>query len=181
MAQTLMTSSPGTTAVGSTISSSTDSGRRAVRQRSRILTAYQAAAPHTVELVDGRLMSVAPTDWIVSVGSQILSVVSAVEFPRLYEWADERQLVLPADACRQLQDILGAPSLQSPAALVNGIRRLALLRVGEIELSFTPGQLEELARRARKRNRSVEREIKEVVSRIEQELFWGQPSPTEGS
>lgn len=56
--------------------------------------------------------------------------------------------------------------------LVRTIDRLASIRIGDIRIPFTPGQLAELQHRASKRGRTVEQEMRAVVARIEEELFY---------
>lgn len=55
---------------------------------------------------------------------------------------------------------------------MRAIDRLASIAIGDIRLPFTPGQLAELQHRAAKRGRTVEQEMRAVVSRIEEELFY---------
>jgi hypothetical protein len=46
------------------------------------------------------------------------------------------------------------------------------MRIGDIRIPFTPGQLAELAHRAGKRGRTVEAEMRAVVARVEEEVFY---------
>lgn len=80
-------------------------------------------------------------------------------------------LLSPAD-CGRVEDLLGIGATRSASALVAAIARLGSISVGEIRLPFTPGQLEELKYRAEKRGRSVAQEMKAVVDRINDELFY---------
>jgi hypothetical protein len=65
----------------------------------------------------------------------------------------------------------GFGSTRSGPDLVKAIERLASIKVGDIRIPFTPGQVAELQHRAMKRGRTVEAEMKAVVDRIEDELF----------
>lgn len=67
---------------------------------------------------------------------------------------------------------LGIASKVTGATLLTAVDRLASLRIGDIRLPFTPGQLAELQHRAAKRGRTVEAEMRAVVARIENELFY---------
>jgi hypothetical protein len=80
-------------------------------------------------------------------------------------------LVLSAEDCRRLEETVGLATTVSPAVLLAAIERLAAIRVGDIRLPFTPGQLAELQHRASKRGRSIEQEIRAVVDRIRDEIF----------
>jgi hypothetical protein len=77
----------------------------------------------------------------------------------------------PADV-RQLDELLGLGATVSGERLVQAIERLASIKVGDIRIPFTPGQLAELSHRAQKRGRTVDAEMRAVVARIEDELFY---------
>jgi hypothetical protein len=81
-------------------------------------------------------------------------------------------LLLDAHACRCLDDQLGLGATQTATTLVKAVDRLGAIRVGDIRIPFTPGQLTELQHRAQKRGRTVEAEMRAVVARIEDELFY---------
>jgi hypothetical protein len=61
---------------------------------------------------------------------------------------------------------------RSPEFLTIAVERLASMKVGDIRIPFTPGQLAELQYRAQKRGRTIEAEMKAVVDRIQDELFY---------
>jgi hypothetical protein len=67
---------------------------------------------------------------------------------------------------------LGLGGIPTGASILAAIDRLASVRIGDIRIPFTPGQLTELQHRASKRGRTVEQEMRAVVARIEQELFY---------
>jgi hypothetical protein len=77
----------------------------------------------------------------------------------------------PAE-CRQLEDLTAQGSTRSAASLTAMIERLASIKIGDIRIPFTPGQLSELQHRASKRGHTVEQEMRAVVARIEDELFY---------
>lgn len=77
----------------------------------------------------------------------------------------------PAE-CGQLEDLAGLGATKTAAALVAAVDRLGSIRIGDVRLSFTPGQLRELAHRAEKRGHTVEEEVRAVVQRIQDDLFW---------
>jgi hypothetical protein len=76
----------------------------------------------------------------------------------------------PAE-CRQVEELTGLGSTRSALSLIAAIDRLAAIRIGDVRLPFTPGQLSELQHRAVKRGHTVEQEIRAAVARIEDELF----------
>lgn len=78
---------------------------------------------------------------------------------------------MPAE-CHQLEETLGLGATRSPESFVAAVARLASMKIGDIRIPFTPGQLAELQHRAQKRGRSLEAEMKAVVARIEDEIFY---------
>lgn len=80
--------------------------------------------------------------------------------------------MLDAATCRQLEDFLGLGAVQSAPDLLKAISRLASIRVGDIRIPFTPGQIGELQHRAAKRGRTLEAEMQAVVDRIRDEIFY---------
>ena len=125
-----------------------------------------------MRLSSGEEIAAAPGDWIVANQRTLLAVVPARTFPAPYELVDPAALTLSNADRTALESTLGLGATQTPAALVAAVSRLARLRVGEVEITFTPGQLEELAHRAEKRGRSLQAEIEAVVDRIREEIFW---------
>ena len=74
--------------------------------------------------------------------------------------------------CDQIAAALGLGVKPTAASILTAIDRLASVRIGDIRIPFTPGQLAELQHRAGKRGRTVEAEMRAVVARIEDELFY---------
>lgn len=74
--------------------------------------------------------------------------------------------------CNRLEEIVGLGATRSAESLVLAVDRLASMRIGDIRIPFTPGQLSELQHRAQKRGRTVEAEMKAVVDRIQDEIFY---------
>lgn len=71
-----------------------------------------------------------------------------------------------------LEAVLGVSVPLTPSSLLTAVERLASMKIGDIRIPFTPGQLAELQHRAQKRGRTIEAEMRAVVARIEQELFY---------
>lgn len=166
---------PATNARPSTTPSSTDRlQRRQVRRRGGHLTAVQTVAS-VVDLVDGRQIPAMYGDWLITKGDQILDVVPETKLQETYEVVFTGGLKLSAESCRLIEDRLGPGVTGSDDALLAGIARMAAIRIGEVEVSFTPGQLEELAARAVKRGVTVKQTIEAVVARLRDELFWRGP------
>jgi len=81
-------------------------------------------------------------------------------------------LTLTRFECSQIEEVTGIGTTRSPGELIRAVARLASIQVGDIRIPFTPGQLEELRHRAHKRGRSVAEEMKAVVDRLQDELFY---------
>jgi len=77
----------------------------------------------------------------------------------------------PAD-CDRIEETTGFASTRSAEELVKAIERLASIKIGDIRIPFSPGQIAELQHRAQKRGRTLDAELRAVVSRIEDELFY---------
>jgi len=166
---------PPTSASASTITSSTEpplAARFSVRMKTEPLTAVRVRADSVVTLPTG-LMPALTGDWLISRGSLILAVASQGTLDAHYEILQEGGLHLLPSFCRALDDRLGPGTTKTAKDLLDAITRLASIKIGGVEVKFTPGQLDELAFRATKRGRTVQQEIEAVVKRLEQELFWG--------
>lgn len=114
-----------------------------------------------------------PTDYVIYSGNAVLDVVPADKLTKGYEVKAEGALLLGGPTRRKLDEILGIGATQTEEAVVAAAQRLASLTIGDQHIDFTPGQWEELARRAARNGRSVADEVSKVVARIEDELFHG--------
>jgi hypothetical protein len=146
--------------------------RVSVRLRQSGLVAVRVTEPRVLDLADGHDVPAKPGDWLITKGAQTLRVVPAMLFARDYEPIIPAQLTLTAADCGALEDRLGLGTTESVTKLLAAIDRLAAIKVGDVRIPFTPGQLAELQHRAAKRGRTVEAEMRAVVSRLEEELFY---------
>lgn len=112
-----------------------------------------------------------PGDWIVTLGTELVDICAEEEFRLKYDEIVEGTLV-PQGVCRQIEDLTGIGSTQTPEKLYQAVDRLARIAVGDVKIDFTPGQLEELKHRAGKRGLTVKQEIQRVIDRIKDELFY---------
>lgn len=135
------------------------------------LTAKRVATPGHAQLPDGSEILTAPSDYLIAVGTQLLDVVTAKQLDVNYDVIREGDLTLTREECRRLEATTGLGSTGSGPALCAAVERLAAIEVGEVKIEFTPGQLEEIAYRAKKRGRTVFDELSAVVARIKDELF----------
>ena len=137
------------------------------------MTAIRAAQPMRGTLVDGSTVFAAVGDWVVYglTGQQVIGVIPADKFPGPYEVVAEGTLTLQKPDRELIEETAGIGSTQSVPELIGAVRRLAGISIGDVRIPFTPGQLEELTLRARKRGQTVQQAIEAVVARIRDELF----------
>lgn len=84
---------------------------------------------------------------------------------------NSRYIVLADRARDQMEQLVGGGSLRSADDLLLRVRRLANVKFGDHELDLTPGQMEEIAFRAKKMGKSVEAVVKETWDRFTQDFF----------
>ena len=146
--------------------------RVAVRPAAKGLQAYAFTAPADILLVDGRTAHAEPGDYAVINGVHTLDVLSPARFRLEYDLVAPIGVVLSPADCARLEQTLGVGNTQIPTVLVQAVERLAAIHIGDVRLEFTPGQLSEIAYRATKRGHTIEQEIRLVVDRIRDEIFY---------
>ena len=72
----------------------------------------------------------------------------------------------------RLEAFLGVSVPLTAATLLMHVERLTAVHLGDVRIPFTPGQLAELNHRAQKRGRTLDQEIRAVVARLQDELFY---------
>ena len=140
--------------------------------RPQPLTAVRAAFRHEVTFPDGRTTTAAPGDWVITRGKITLDVVGDAALRDRYQIVEPTALTIPPALCERLDTTLGIGATQSTDRLLAAVDRLARIEIGTIKIDFTPGQLEEIAVRAKKRGQSVQQSLQAVIDRIREELFW---------
>lgn len=112
-------------------------------------------------------------DWVIMQDTYPIAVVAPADFPPpAFEIIQEGGLQLSRAECELLEQTVGLGTTRNARDLLQGMRRLASISIGNVNIPFTPGQIEELQHRAKKRGQTVEQAIKAVVDRINDELFW---------
>jgi len=135
------------------------------------LTAYQLTESEAFTLPSGMGRHGFPGEWVVCRHGVPFDVLPEQSFQLLYE-PQVAGLLIPADQTAALVDILGLGACQSPKFLLDAVKRLADLKIGDVSIQFTPGQLEELARKAEKNGHSVQAEVERIVAHLSSEVFW---------
>jgi hypothetical protein len=156
----------------STIAPASEGPPVPVRLKPSGLMARVVPEPCAIPLADGRTLTARPGDWRIFRGDLTVDVVSPARFAAEYEPVRQGGLELPQAACDQLEGTLGLGATRAVPVLLAAVERLASVRIGDIRIPFTPGQLAELSHRAQKRGRTVEAELRAVVARIEDDLFY---------
>jgi hypothetical protein len=143
-----------------------------VRAKDTPLTAVRVPVPTTVTLVDGVQVPASAGDWLLARGAHTYRVLTPDQLATEFERVVPGQLTLTPADCQAIEAVVGLGTTDTVAKLLAAIARLASVKIGDIRIPFTPGQLSELQYRAQKRGRTVEAEMRAVVSRIEDELFY---------
>jgi hypothetical protein len=144
----------------------------AVVARQHPLVALRLAGPGSHTLVDGTTRSAAPGDWLITRGKTVIDVCRDPDLRDRYQIIESGSVSISAATCVLLENTLGIGATQSTERLLAAVERLATIKIGEIRIDFTPGQLEEIALRAKKRNQTVQQAMQAVIDRIREELFW---------
>lgn len=85
--------------------------------------------------------------------------------------ATDRVVVIDSRTRAALEAILHGGSLRDSADLLAKVQRLGAIKIGEVRLDFSPGQLEELKHIANRNRRQVKDVVLETVRRIENQFF----------
>lgn len=136
------------------------------------LTATPLDRDQIVTDVDGRRIRAQAGEWLITRGKLVIEVIGKDAITARYTVVAQGDLTIPAGICATIEDTTGIGTTRSPEALLGGIQRLAAIEIGTVKVAFTPGQLEEIALRARKRGQTVQQSLEAVVDRIKHELFW---------
>jgi hypothetical protein len=143
-----------------------------VLAKSPALTAVRLATDQAVTLPDGRLAKAMAGDWLITRGRTVVDVVGPSQLAERYAIADGNERLLTAAMRTKLEETLGVGTTRTPEDLLAAVERLASIKIGEIKIAFTPGQLEEIKFRAVKRGQTIEQALQAVVDRIKEEIFW---------
>ena len=150
---------------------STSTEKVRVRHRGQPLTATRLREARPIDLPNGNHVVGQVDDWIITRGQQIVDWAPSDTLTHAYEVLVEGELRLPPYIVRRLEETLGIGNGRDPHALVEAVERLATITIGTVRVSFSPGQLDELAHRAKKRGRTVEQELRAAVDRVQDEIF----------
>lgn len=165
-----MTSSPPT---ADSTSTPALPSRVQLRRQAPAHTGVRVEVERTVSLADGSATTVYPGDWVVHHGRSAITVIRKQTFPSPFEIVQPNTLTLTHEERQAIEAVTGLGTTATGRELVAAVQRLAKLSIGEVNIPFTPGQIEELKHRADKRGHTLEQEVQAVIDRIKDELFWG--------
>jgi hypothetical protein len=142
-----------------------------VRTRTPTLTATRVRTAQRIQLSHGAYVDLLLGDWIISRAQLIVDWSRGALLEEKYEVVHEGELRLPVEIGRRLEQTTGIGSTRDPFVLVEAVERLASISIGTVHVDFTPGQMEEIAHRAKKRGHTVEQELRTAVERVKDEIF----------
>lgn len=145
--------------------------RLGLRRKGAPLTGTRTTLPGSVVIADGSTVSYLAGDWLIQSGSIVLTVLPEKEFPGPYEIVQEGALIVDKASREAFEAVAGIGSASTPAAMIQAAQRLCRIAIGDVNIPFTPGQIEEIKFRAEKRGITVQRAIQDVIDRIKDELF----------
>lgn len=146
--------------------------RHAVRPKQGVtLTAIPVVRPEVVTLPDGTVFTAKPGEWLIAKGNQIVDVVSQTQLANQYEATDKDGLLIRAAARTRIEQVLGHGSTETPEHLITAVERLAKLRIGKIDVPFTPQQWDQIAHRAGKMGITSEALVRRLLDRFTQDLW----------
>lgn len=145
--------------------------RRKIRPKVHDLQAYQATTPEILSALSGTQYHAEVGAWVILRGGVVIDCLSDQEFTRLYEVVPEKGMTLaPADQAT-LDQVLGFGATRSSAQLTACVQKLARLEIGEIRVTFTPAQWDELNSRAKKRGWPISKYMEQLVARLTQDVW----------
>lgn len=93
------------------------------------------------------------------------------DFDRMWEVLPEGGLILNPIDQAAIEQACGFGSTRDSQSLRLAVEKLARLKVGEITVSFTPAQWDDLKNRATKRGQTLDQYMKGVLDRWAQDLW----------
>lgn len=157
-----------TVASSTTAPASTSSPKLRVRRRGKILTAHKLTERKTITLPNGFPTQGYPGDYAITSEGHIVDLVTTLTD---YEIVQEG-LFLPDHVRAEVERVLGVGAMKSPKDLVHAAERLAKLEIGQLRVDFSPGQWEELSRKAVVQSQSVEEYLARLVKKFTADI-WG--------
>lgn len=149
------------------------SGRFAIRQKgiSRGLKAYKSDKSERLTAKDGRQLTVLAGDMVLLQDGFVFDAMPLHDFERMWEVLPEGGLILHPIDQAAIEHALGFGSTRDSQSLRLAVEKMARLTVGDIVLTFTPAQWDDLQNRATKRGVKLDVYMKGVLDRWMQDLW----------
>ena len=148
--------------------------KQSVRPKDGWLTAVPIETPgQLIRLIDGTIKVGQANQYQIQQAGQTLAICTEEMLRKVYDVREDGGMRIPQEEKRAIEDCLGIGSMNSAAALLAAVKRLAVLKIGTVEVMPTTWQWEEIQHRAGKNGRTVEQEVKWIAERLEDELFHG--------
>lgn len=135
------------------------------------LTAYQLEDDQILQLVSGHHVSGHRGDWVITRQNRVLDVLPDGRFTQQYVPHDPGVMTIPGSDRTTLEKVLGFGSTRDSHTLTRAVINLAGLRIGKLEIDFTPQQWAELAHRAKKMHLTVEELVKHLHRKFTQDIW----------
>jgi hypothetical protein len=166
-----MTTAGSTTkaAVSTSAAPTTNKAGLKVRYKGAPLTAYKLYERQNVWLPGQQLAIGNVGDYLINDTSG--KAVALVPDLSAYDVIEEG-IFVSTKFTADLERVLGVGAARSPVELVRAVDRLARLEIGGILVDFTPGQWDELRKKAAVQNQSVEDYLNRLVKKFTQDI-WG--------
>jgi hypothetical protein len=164
-----MTTVASPTKIAVSTSAPAPSNKLRVRRRGALLTATPLTERQNVWLPGNHLAIGVPGNYLITGTGG--SVVDLQPDLKDYEIVEEG-VFLPAAYANDLERVLGVGAARSPVELVRAVDRLARLEIGGVLVDFSPGQWEELRKKAAVQSQTLEEYLSRLVKKFTQDI-WG--------
>lgn len=103
------------------------------------------------------------------VGAEFLMQLQLVRYSHVP--VSERVLVVDAVSREKLEHLLSGGAIQSGVDLLEKVSRLADIKIGGIQIQFTPSQLTHIRRYATRNNITPDEAVRRIVKQMESQFF----------
>lgn len=141
-----------------------------VRRKGAILSAQALTTRSNVWLPGNALAIGNPGDLVISDEKGTIDLQKEGDFKKLYEIIEEG-IFLHEKYRSELERVLGVGAAKDGASLTAAVDRLARCEIGGILVDFTPGQWEELRRKAEVQSQSVEEYLGRLVKKFTADIW----------
>lgn len=148
-------------------------GRFPIRQKglTRGLSAYRSTKSEHLSTYDGRQLTVLAGDLVLLRDGAVFDSMTFEDFQRMWEPLPPQGLQITSEDQAAIEKACGFGSTRDSASVRIAVEKLARLKIGNIELGFTPAQWDDLTNRATKRGLKLDVYMKSVLDRWLQDLW----------